>query len=498
LARTQSIANKLTMMNMMVSFVALLLAGISFFAYDQYTFRQSLIHTLSAQAQIIGYNSISALTFNDPQSAANTLAALRNSPSIASAGLFTPDRRPFAEYTRAPGDETISIPNLPPGQLEGYWFGAQHIILVRRIVFEGKTVGLVYIRADLREADQRLKRYAAIALIVLLVSMGVAMLVSRRFRRSVARPIIGLAETARLVSRDRNYSIRAAPTAEHDELAILIDAFNDMLRQIQERDSALQKAHDELEQRVADRTRELVSANRELEAFSYSVSHDLRGPIDAVNGFTYVLQKQHGSKLDAGGQELIEHIRSAGKRMTELIEDLLNLSRVTTSVIHDDVVDLSATVHSIAESLRRNEPQRKVEFMIAEGLKARGDSRLLRIVLENLLRNSWKYTSRHPQACIEFGAFRREGRVLYFVRDDGAGFNPQNADRLFKPFQRLHGNKEFPGNGIGLATVQRIIIRHGGEVWAEAAVEKGATFFFTLEPSRSVASDAPGGPNLPA
>jgi light-regulated signal transduction histidine kinase (bacteriophytochrome) len=268
-------------------------------------------------------------------------------------------------------------------------------------------------------------------------------------------------------------------------LAVLIDAFNDMLRQIQQRDSALQQAHDELEQRVADRTRELVSSNRELEAFSYSVSHDLRGPIDAVNGFTYVLQKQYGGQLDGGGKELVEHIRSAGKRMSELIEDLLNLSRVTTSAIHDDIVDLSATVRSIAENLRKNEPRRKIEFMIASDLKARGDSRLLRIVLENLLRNSWKYTSHHEHGCIEFGSFQRDGNTVYFVRDDGAGFNPQNGERLFKPFQRLHGSNEFPGNGIGLATVQRIVNRHGGEVWAEGAVEKGATFFFTLEPRRT-------------
>lgn len=494
MSRAQSISTKLTMMNMMVSFVALLLAGISFFAYDQYTFRESLIHTLSAQAQIIGYNSVSALTFNDPQSAASTLAALRSSPNVASAGLFTPDHKLFAEYTRAQGDETIAVPNLSQAEVETYWFRSQHVTLIRRINFQGKTVGLVFIRADLREIDQRLKRYGAIALFVLLLSLGVAMLVSRRFRRSVAQPIIGLAETARLVSRDRNYSIRAAPTSEHNELAILIDAFNDMLQQIQERDSALQKAHDELEQRVADRTRELVSANRELEAFSYSVSHDLRGPIDAVNGFTYVLQKQYGGKLDDSARELIEHIRSAGKRMTELIEDLLNLSRVSSSVIHDDVVDLSATVRSIAENLQRSELQRKVEFMITDGLKARADSRLLRIVLENLLRNSWKYTSHHERACIEFGAFRRDGRIVYYVRDDGAGFNPQNGERLFKPFQRLHATTEFPGNGIGLATVQRIIVRHGGEVWAEGAVEKGATFFFTLEPSRSLATGIKSNP----
>ena len=341
-------------------------------------------------------------------------------------------------------------------------------------------MGFVYLRADLDEIDQRLKQYTAIAIAVLLVSFFMAMLVSSAFRNSVARPVIQLAGTARAVSRGRDYAVRARSSGAPDELNVLINAFNDMLAQIQSRDAALQKAHNELEQRVQDRTRELVSANRELEAFSYSVSHDLRGPIDALNGFSYVLLKQYAEKLDPQGRELIEFIRASGKRMLELIDDLLNLSRLTTSAMHLEPVNLSAVARTVTDELRRLHPERNVSLLIADVPPAQGDARLLRIVLENLLRNSWKYTSIHPSARIEFGSSEKDERRVYFVRDDGVGFDPRSANRLFHPFQRLHSPAEFPGSGIGLATVQRIIHRHGGEIWAEAAPGKGATFYFTL------------------
>jgi signal transduction histidine kinase len=286
------------------------------------------------------------------------------------------------------------------------------------------------------------------------------------------------------VSRQKDYSVRFPATRQGDELAVLIDSFNEMLKEIQQRDSALRGAHDELELRVAERTRELLAANRELEAFSYSVSHDLRGPLDALNGFSYVLMQQFGEKLQPNGKELVLQIRAAGKRMRELIDDLLNLSRLTTSGGHPEKVDLSAIARSIAEDLRRSAPERAVEFKIPPVTEAFGDMHLLRIVLDNLLQNSWKYTSGKPKARIEFGSETKDGRLVYFVRDDGAGFDPRFMDRLFQPFQRLHSAKEFPGNGIGLATVQRIVRRHGGEIWAEAAVGKGATFYFTVGPDQ--------------
>jgi len=253
-----------------------------------------------------------------------------------------------------------------------------------------------------------------------------------------------------------------------------------MLSQIQVRDAALQQAHDDLEQRVAERTRELSASNKELEAFAYSVSHDLRAPLRSIDGFSQALLEDYADKLDSTAQEHLQRVRRAAQRMAALIDDMLNLSRVTRCELHREKLDLSAMAKLIAAEVQEAEPGRQVEFVIEDGVTAVGDPQLLRAALENLLRNSWKYTSGHPTARIEFGRSVEKEKHSFVVRDDGAGFDPRYADRLFGAFQRLHTTKEFPGTGIGLATVQRIIHRHGGEIWAEAAVEKGATFYFTL------------------
>jgi len=477
LKRIASISSRLTLMNMLVSGVALLLACAGFFTYDQITFRQGLIRTLSAQAQIVGSNSVSAILFNDPQAAAGTLSALRSSPNISSAGIFANSGHPLAQYSRNVGNEILNIPQLESGKTQGYWFRRDHVVLIRRIVSEGKPIGFVYLNASLAEIDRRLRRYALIAFVVLLVSLIAANAVSSTFRRSVAQPIIQLAEAAQRFSRDKNYSMRVSSPAEQNELAVLVKSFNEMLGE-------LQKSHEELEQRVAERTRELVSANSELEAFSYSVSHDLRGPLDAINGFSYLLMQKFEPSLSGEQQELLENIRASSRKMTGLIDDLLNLSRVTSSTMRTETVDLSSVGRSIIEELRLAAPERKVEFIAAEKAEVVGDARLLRILMDNLLRNAWKYTSHHDRAHIEFGMTGDNGRTVYFVRDDGSGFDPRSADRLFQPFQRLHSAAEFPGSGVGLATVQRVVRRHGGEVWATSEVEKGATFYFTIKASR--------------
>jgi len=227
--------------------------------------------------------------------------------------------------------------------------------------------------------------------------------------------------------------------------------------------------------------KELEEANKELEAFSYSVSHDLRAPLRSIDGFSQALLEDYADKLDDQGREYLRRIRAASQRMAQLINDLLTLSRVTRAEIHFEEVDLSTIVENIAAELKESQPNRDVKFIIAQNVKAYGDSHLLRIVLENLLSNAWKFTSKHKNAVIEFGAKESDGKRVYFVRDDGAGFDMAYVDKLFVPFQRLHEQDEFEGTGIGLATVQRIVHRHGGMVWAEGEVEKGATFYFTLQ-----------------
>ncbi|HEY6419446.1 MAG TPA: PAS domain S-box protein [Candidatus Binataceae bacterium] len=225
---------------------------------------------------------------------------------------------------------------------------------------------------------------------------------------------------------------------------------------------------------------QLEAANKELEAFSYSVSHDLRAPLRSIDGFSLALMEDYADTLDAEARGLLERIRAATQRMAQLIDDLLNLARVTRSEMRSEVVDLSAMAKVILGEFHSLEPQRCVECVVQEGVIGNGDPDLLRVVLENLLGNAWKFTMKKPRAKIELGILRRDGQQVYFVRDDGPGFDMTYANKLFGTFQRLHATAEFPGTGIGLASVRRIIHRHGGRTWAEGEEHKGATFSFTL------------------
>ncbi|AFY99302.1 GAF domain-containing protein [Calothrix sp. PCC 6303] len=245
----------------------------------------------------------------------------------------------------------------------------------------------------------------------------------------------------------------------------------------QEAEQAVQTLNQGLQRAII----EMRAVNKELEAFSYSVSHDLRAPLRSIDGFSQALLEDYQEQLDANGQDYLRRIRAATQRMGYLIDDLLNLSRVTRCEMHIEAVNLSLLASNISTDLEENQPERSVEFLIQAGLTAEGDSRLLNLLLENLLNNAWKFTSKHSTAKIEVGMITPEGGIAtYFVRDDGAGFDMSYADKLFAPFQRLHSFQEFPGNGIGLATVQRIVHRHGGKIWTEAGVNQGATFYFTL------------------
>jgi PAS domain S-box-containing protein len=240
----------------------------------------------------------------------------------------------------------------------------------------------------------------------------------------------------------------------------------------------------ELERRVAERTAELEATNRELEAFSYSVSHDLRAPLRAIDGFSTALEEEYGATLAETGHHYLARIRGAAARMSRLIDDLLALARASQNGLRRRRVDLSARAAAIVAGLRERAPERDVTVVIAPGLTADGDPVLLDMLLQNLLGNAWKYTSTHPHARIDVGAATQDGARVFFVRDDGVGFDPEYADRLFVAFQRLHDHAVFEGTGIGLAIVARIVHRHGGQVWAEGAPERGATFYFTI-PARS-------------
>ena len=481
--RDLSIKHKLTLLSVLASGSALILACAAFVVYDGWTFRDALIQTISTQARIVGANSAASLLFGDPRSATETLAALEAEPTILSAGVYTREGKLFASYLRAgraqDPDDQVELPQISINQPESHRFDASYLDLSRPIIFGKETMGIVAIRAELEVMRDRQWRYVWIAATVLLISTLGAIGVSLWFQQRISRPILDLAATAESVSETKDFSVRAK-VHSRDEIGMLVETFNEMLGRIQEQNQELQQARDGLELRVAERTTQLEVANKELEAFSYSVSHDLRAPLRSIDGFSQAILEDYGDKLDEQGRSDLKRVRAATQRMAQLIDDMLNLSRVTRGEMRRERVDLSSMAKNIAAELKTAEPERQVDLAIAENVKTEGDERLLRVLLENLLLNAWKFTGKQQTAKIEFGVSHTNGKPVYYVRDDGAGFDMAYAGKLFGAFQRLHAMTEFKGTGVGLATVQRIVHRHGGRVWAESKVGEGATFFFTL------------------
>ncbi len=745
--RDLSITQKLTWMNMLVSGAALLVATAAFLGYARSQYRQGIVRNLSIKAQLIGINSVSAVIFGDPQSAEATLSALRADPTILSAWIFTPQGQPFASYHQGSHNSAPQLPAIPPGETETYSFNDGNLVLVRSIVFDGKQDALVYIQSSLAALYERQKRYLEIGGLVLLASLLAALLVSRAARKSVALPIHALSETARAVSRDKDYSIRAARTESHDEISTLIDTFNEMLTRIQERDDAVQKAHaalveeryllhtlmddlpdgiyfkdrasrftrvsksharafglmepaqavgktdsdfftpehaeearsdeervmetgqplvgkeeketwqngretwalttkmpwrdatgkimgtfgvthditkrkqiesalreseehfrslfenmlngyafckmvfesdqptdfiyldvnksfepltglknvigrkasdvipgiresdphvlmtygrvarsgvsekfetyvesmkkwfaislyspkkdhfvavfdaiterkeaeadlqklnEQLEHRVADRTAELQVINKELEAFTYSVSHDLRAPLRHIDGFSRLLKEEIGGQLDETSRHYLQRIQEGTTNMGRLVDDLLNLARIGRRELSRQVTGLHSIVNEVVADLNSETNGREITWQVGQLPFVECDPSLMKQVFVNLLSNAYKYTRPRKPAVIEVGQTRMNGDTVVFVRDNGVGFSMKYADKLFGVFQRLHRAEDFEGTGVGLATVQRIIHRHGGRVWAEAELDKGATFYFTLAASANL------------
>jgi len=287
-------------------------------------------------------------------------------------------------------------------------------------------------------------------------------------RREVLAPIAGLQQATRqLAAGNWNFVLGLN---RDDEIGELSKNFDAMTRSL----------HQSFAQSVRS-NQDLATLNEELKAFSYSVSHDLRGPLRSMDGFSLVLLEDYGDKLDDEGKDALARIRAASQRMGYLIDDLLRLTQVTRAELKLTQVDLSSVAREIADATDREAPGRTVEWTIASGLSIRADPALARIAMQNLLQNAWKFTARTERPAIRVGAVEREARTVYFVADNGVGFDMAHADRLFGAFQRLHHVDDFPGTGIGLAIVQRIIRRHGGQIWAEAKEGEGATFFFTVK-----------------
>jgi signal transduction histidine kinase len=475
-----SISGKLTRTNVLVCGIALFLAYGFFLAFDLYSIRQNLVDSLDAEAAMIGENSVTALTFDDPQAADSTLAGLSQSPHVISAVITEPDGSTFAEYRteRAPAHTNYAEADL--NGHTGHWSRDGNLFVQHEIWFQGKSLGTVVVEAETSQLAQSARQFGFISAMILILCFLAAIAATTSIRRLITGPLSNLAETAQLVSREKNYSVRAEVPQSGDELAFLVDSFNAMLDQIQQRDQALEESRAVLEQRVKERTAELSAAYKELEAFSYSVAHDLRGPLQQITNIAFLLQMRVAEAGNEEGAKLVSKISDGSKRMSRLIDDLLSLSRATSTPLHRTAIDMSAMAQKIVDQLKAENPERKVEMELQEDAQVIADEGLMTLALENLIRNAWKYTSKREGGKIHFGFQKGGQETIYFIKDNGVGFDPQYVDRLFRPFQRLHSQSEFPGTGVGLATVQRIIARHGGRIWASGDVDRGAEFSFTL------------------
>jgi len=491
-----SIRYKIALMLLATVCCALLVASVALALYEARAFRQQALQDLETQARILGRASASALAFDDARAVNENLQLLSDRPGIVAAAIYGARGRRMGEFHNAARPQT-PVPPLP--ESEGTRIDGQRLTVIQRVVEGGEIVGTVYLSAEF-ELTERLMNYFSILGAVMAGSLVVTGLISVWLQRAATQPILAVAAAAHQVVERKDFSLRVTRTTE-DEVGFLVDAFNDMLAELGERESALvasrrtleqeveerRRVDDELrdlnaqlEQHIAQRTAQLESANKELESFSYSVSHDLRTPLRGIVGFSDALLEDHSAELSEEAQRKLHVVHSEGLRMGRLIDDLLAFSRLGRKALQTAQVDMDGIVRNAWESISRSDPAFRARFDLGQLPQAEGDAALLTQVWINLLSNAVKFSAKREQPLVNVSAITDGREHIYYVRDNGAGFNPKYRDKLFGVFQRLHDGKDYAGTGVGLALVQRIVSRHGGRVWAESEPDRGATFYFSL------------------
>lgn len=525
---------KLTLITVFSCTLSLFLASAVMISYDNHTYRVQKQKEIAAQAEILATRMVASLEFEDPAAAQEYLNPFSLNPEIAAAAVYTAQGKMFAKYSRS---GTRTAPMVSEGV--GHHYEGNELMVFWPVLHDQRQVGTVYLHAVTEPLINRVLRYSGVAFIALLVSLIITLPIAMRIHYAIANPVYARslieasldpmvainpsgeitdvnAATVKIIGKNRTeligtdffkYFTEPDKARESYEQVFANGFVTDYPLTIWRSDGSLTPvlfnasvykdesgkvlgvfaaardvtAQKQAEKEIRQHTIALQTANQELEAFSYSVSHDLRTPLRAIDGFSQAVLEDYAGKLDDLGKNYLQRIRSATQRMGQLIDDMLDLSNIARVEMRQNTVDLSAIAHDVVTELSNNEPNRLVECHIEAGLFAVGDASLLRVALSNLLGNAWKYSGKALKPVVKFGMKQdEEGKKEFFVSDNGVGFDMAYADKLFGAFQRLHSISEFPGTGVGLATVQRVIHRHGGSIRGEGVLGQGATFYFSL------------------
>lgn len=472
--KSMSIQKKLMRVITLVSGIVALITCLTLYLYEYYSFRERTQQNISTYAEIISRNSTAALAFESKADAEEILNALKAEPHIVLAGIYDSKGNLFCAYPS--GSDVNTLPAKPG---KGYHFTDASLEGFQPIVEGTKQLGTLYIKSDLKAMYSRFGLYSLIVFLILSFSLVISYLLSIVLQKGISKPILALEEVAIAVSKRKDYSVRAVKLQD-DEVGSLTDAFNLMLIQIQEQTKTLTEFNQNLEEMVKDRTSELEAANKELGSFSYSVSHDLRAPIRSINGYMSIFLEDYGHLLDAEGKRLVDQVLKSGAKMGSLIDDLLAFSQLGRKELIKENTPMHELVQSAWDDLYKEDKNRSIEFILKPLPDAFAEKSTIRQALVNLISNALKYSRNKSQTVIEIAGEEKNGETVYYVKDNGSGFDMKYYDKLFGVFHRLHTQEEFEGTGVGLAIVDRIIKKHGGRIWAESKVNEGATFYFSL------------------
>lgn len=490
------VATKLRLLITAACVGSILLVGVSIIVAEWLIMRDRLAQALVGQAALVADSTAAALTFRNAEDARESLGALRSSPGIVAATMFDRDGRVFASFEAT--DAGAALAPQPAGASYRYADG----MLTAWVPIKSRDdtrIGTLALQRTQQAIYERIALFAGVTGVIAGVVAWIAFLLSGWLQRRFTEPLVALTSAVDRVTRQRDLSVRVKRTSE-DEIGVLADAFNLMLSDVEasqaEADALYRRVRNqamELEARVQERTDELMRANRELEAFSYSVSHDLRAPLRAISAYTEVLLEESGNRLTPESVQYSRRILAAISRMNGLIDGLLDMARLAKRPLAFDAVDLSALAREVGAEILGTPKPARVAFNVDKMAPIPADAVLVRQVLSNLIGNAVKYSRDRERAEIVVGETTSTltAQRVFFVRDNGAGFDPAHAHRLFQMFERLHDARAFEGTGIGLATSRRIIERHGGRIWAESELGQGATFFFSLPEAPTDGRDLP-------